>query len=129
MIRQSIVARFEVTSLEETPIPGVTGGWATGAKTRKVFNGDVYGSSTGMLVRSGDDPWERAYIATERITCTLPDGRTGSFTIQHGGLESEPDTWFGHIVPGSGNADLAGIGGSAMISRDAEGAFFTFDID
>lgn len=129
MIRQSIVARFDITSREATPLPGVTGDWATGAKMRKVFNGDVFGSSTGVIISSGEDVGERSYIATERVTCTFPDGRTGSFTVQHGGLGSDPDTWFGHIVPGSGNADLVGIGGSAVISHDVEGAFFIFDID
>jgi hypothetical protein len=35
------------------------------------------------------------------------DGREGTVTVQHGGLESNPGSWFGHIVPGTGTCDFA----------------------
>jgi hypothetical protein len=41
-------------------------------------------------------------------------------TVQHGGLESGPGTWFGHIVPGTGG--FAGWAG--RIVHDAQGAYF-----
>jgi hypothetical protein len=52
------------------------------------------------------------------------DGREGSVTVQHGGLESDPDTWFGHIVPGTGTGDFAGWSGQARIRHDDQGAYF-----
>jgi hypothetical protein len=45
-------------------------------------------------------------------------------TVQHGGPESSPETWFGHIVPGTGTGPFAGWSGSAKIVHDDEGAFF-----
>jgi len=47
-------------------------------------------------------------------------------TVHHGGLESSPETWFGHVIPGSGTDDFAGWSGSARIEHDEEGAFFVF---
>ena len=43
---------------------------------------------------------------------------------QHGGLESDPGTWFGHIVPGTGTGGFAGWSGSARIVHDDQGAYF-----
>jgi hypothetical protein len=45
-------------------------------------------------------------------------------TVQHGGLESDPDTWFGHIVPGTGTGGFAGWSGPAQIVHDDQGAYF-----
>jgi hypothetical protein len=45
-------------------------------------------------------------------------------TVQHGGLESGPGTWFGHIVPGTGTGGFAGWAGPARIVHDAQGARF-----
>ncbi len=40
-----------------------------------------------------------------------------------GGLESDPDAWFGHIVPHAGTGGFAGWPGTARIRHDADGAF------
>jgi hypothetical protein len=45
-------------------------------------------------------------------------------TVQHGGLESDPDVWFGHIVPNTGTGGFAGWSGSARIRHDDKGAYF-----
>jgi hypothetical protein len=45
-------------------------------------------------------------------------------TVQHGGLESDPGTWFGRIVPGTGTGGFAGWPGSVRIVHDDQGAFF-----
>jgi hypothetical protein len=63
-------------------------------------------------------------VATERITGRGPDGRDGSVTIQHGGLESDQDAWFGHIVPHTGTGSFAGWSGTARIRHDPDGAYF-----
>jgi hypothetical protein len=121
----TVIARFEISGWEETELPGLSGDIAYGAKMRKTFTEGIDGTSEGLFIASGQDEGTRSYIAVERITATLPDGRSGSFTVHHGGLESNPDTWFGHIVPGTGSDDLAGITGSAAISHDDAGAFLT----
>lgn len=125
----SIIAHFDITEWDETALPGVDGAWAGGARMRKTFAEGITGSSAGLFISSGEDEGNRAYIAVERITGTLPDGRSGSFTVQHGGLESNPDSWFGYIVPDTGTDDLAGITGAATIGHDDTGAFFTFVLE
>lgn len=123
--QQTIIARFEIAGWEETELPAMTADTAYGAMMKKTFTEGITGSSEGLFIASGEDEGNRSYVAVERITGTLPDGRSGSFTVHHGGLESAPDTWFGHIVPGTGTEDLAAITGSAAISHDETGAFFT----
>jgi hypothetical protein len=63
-------------------------------------------------------------VATERICGRAGDGPDGCVTVQHGGLESDPGTWFGHIVPGTGTGGFAGWAGSARIVHDDQGAYF-----
>jgi hypothetical protein len=77
---------------------------------------------------AGADEGSRSYVATERITGRTEDGHEGSFTVQHGGLEADPSTWFGHIVPGTGTGDFARWVGSARIQHDAEGAYFEIEL-
>ena len=52
----------------------------------------------------------------------------GSVTVQHGGLESDPGTWFGHIVPNTGSGGFAGWSGSARIVHDDQGAYFEINL-
>jgi hypothetical protein len=40
------------------------------------------------------------------------------------GLESDPGSWFGHIVPGTCTGGFASWAGSARIIHDDEGAYF-----
>jgi hypothetical protein len=127
-VDNAIIARFEVTGWNETPLPGVEGDWASGAVLPKTFTSGIIGSSTALFISSGTDEGNRAYVAVERITGALDDGRAGSFTVHHGGLESDPATWFGHIVPGSGTDGLEGVAGSARIQHDEGGAFFTIEL-
>lgn len=124
----TITARFEISRWEETELPNLPGDVAYGAKMQKTFTEGIDGSSEGLFIASGQDEGNRAYVGIERITGALPDGRSGSFTIHHGGLESNPDTWFGHIVPGTGSGDLDGIAGSARIEHDEAGAYFTLTL-
>jgi hypothetical protein len=127
--QQTIIARFQITGWEETDLPNLAGDAASGAKMTKTYTDAIAGSSEGLFIASGTEEGSRAYVAIERITGTLPDGRSGSFTVHHGGLESAPETWFGHIVPGSGTGDLAGIAGRAAIAHDETGAFFTIQLE
>ena len=62
------------------------------------------------------------HAALERVEGTI-DGRTGTFLLQHGGAGDETgQEAFGHIVPGTGTGDLAGITGTAVFAHDDEGA-------
>ncbi len=122
--QQQIVARFKIVGWEETTLPGLSEGAASGAKMTKEFTEGIEGTSEGLFISSGTAEGSRSYIAVERIAGSLPDGRTGSFTVHHGGLESDPGTWFGHIVPGTGEGDFAAFAGGAKIEHDEQGAFF-----
>jgi hypothetical protein len=77
---------------------------------------------------AGTEEGSRSYVATERITGHTDDGQEGSVTVQHGGLESDPGTWFGHIVPGTGTGGFAGWAGSARIRHDDQGAYFEIQL-
>lgn len=129
MSRTSIIARFQITRWEEAALPGAEGGWAQGAAMGKTFTSGISGSSEGVFITSGEVEGQRGYIATERVTGALEDGRTGSFVVQHGGLESSPETWFGYIVPGTGTGDLDGIAGMAPIRHDEHGAYFELALE
>src|SRR6266446_142355 len=63
-----------------------------------------------------------------RVSPHAGDGAEGSVTVQHGGLESDPGTWFGHIVPGTGTGGFAGWSGSARIVHDEQGAYFEIEL-
>ena len=49
-------------------------------------------------------------------------------TVQHGGLESDPGSWFGRIVPGTGSAGFAGWTESARIVHDDQGEYFEINL-
>jgi hypothetical protein len=44
------------------------------------------------------------------------------------GTQSDPATWFGHIVPGTGTGGFAGWAGSARIVHDDPGGYFEIDV-
>jgi hypothetical protein len=122
-----LIARFEVNGWDERAIEGLDGGWMGAVEMRKQFTAGITGSSVALFVSSGDTEGQRSYFAAERITGTTDDGRSGSVTVHHGGLESSPETRFGHVVPGSGTDDWSDWSGAARIEHDADGAFFEFE--
>jgi hypothetical protein len=123
-----LIARFTVTGWEPRTIEGVEESWAGAVEMRKTFSSGLTGESVALFVSSGAEEGQRSYFAAERITATTEDGRTGSVTVHHGGLESDPGTWFGHVVPGSGTEDFAGWAGLARIEHDETGAYFVFEL-
>ena len=124
-----LIARFEVNGWDERAIDGFEGGWVGAVEMRKECTEAVTGSSVALFVSSGETEGQRSYFAAERITGTTEDGRSGSVTVHHGGLESAPETWFGHVVPGSGTEAWSDWSGSARIEHDDAGAFFVFALD
>jgi uncharacterized protein DUF3224 len=93
-------------------------------RVQKAFRGDIEGESRGemlMCIAESDDlEGEGGYVVCERVTARL-DGRSGTFVLQHWGVSAgcDVETGAGHIVPGSGTGELAGIAGMVEITADA----------
>jgi hypothetical protein len=121
------IASFDVTAWDDAPYDEPADGPRLARATvRKAFRGDLEGESTAELLLCQSDPSGGAagagYVASERVVGRL-GGRSGTFVLQHGGLSGggEAPRTFGHVVPGSGTGGLAGLRGTAEISRDADG--------
>lgn len=121
-------ARFKVTSWDQESYAGEPeNGPALGtAVVGKTYTGDLAGRGLARLLMCQADPSTPAadagYVASEQIVGTL-GRRKGSFVIQHWGVAaagSKPRT-DGHVVPGSGTGELAGLAGSVRIAVDADG--------
>lgn len=130
----TLEARFAVDGWDDRPVEGLTGGWVGTIEMRKTFTSGLVGSSVALFVSSGDVEGQRSYFAAERITASLAaaddqaGADPGSVTVHHGGLESAPDSWFGHVVPGSGTGPFAGWSGAARIIHDDDGPYFAFQL-
>jgi uncharacterized protein DUF3224 len=120
----TLIARFQVDSFEPRQITGLDADWLGLLTFAKTFTSGIIGQATTVFMSAGSEEGSRSYVATERVTGRTDDGREGSVIVQHGGLESDPDTWFGHIVPGTGTGGFAGWTGSARIRHDEQGAYF-----
>jgi hypothetical protein len=117
---------FDVTGWEPTPYDeGVEGPQLFRVKVSKAFRGDLTGESKAELLMCINDPKDLAagagYVVSERVVGQLA-GKSGSFIVQHWGVSGagRAPTTAGHIVPGSGTGQLAGLVGSIEISQDAE---------
>ncbi|MBJ7609080.1 MAG: DUF3224 domain-containing protein [Candidatus Dormibacteraeota bacterium] len=119
----SLSARFRVDGFEPRHVTGLDVDWVSVLTFAKTFTDGILGHASTLFMSAGDEG-ARSYVATERITGRTDDGRQGSITVQHGGLESDPASWFGHIVPKTGTDDFADWSGSARILHDDQGAYF-----
>ena len=90
-------------------VTGLEADWFGLLTFAKTFTAGITGHATTVFMSAGTEEGSRSYVATERIAGRADDGREGSVTIQHGGLESDPGLWFGHIVPGFSIAESAGM--------------------
>src|SRR3954468_15431820 len=123
----TITAEFEITSWDQTPYDeGAEGAELGRATVRKAFTGPLTGTSVAELLLCGSGEDGRGYVASEKVTGTL-DGRTGPFVLQHGAVQGPGDDGrtFGHVVPGSGTGELAGLRGDAVYRHDESGARLT----
>ena len=125
----TLIARFTVDGFEPRQVTGLDADWVGVLTFAKTFTAGITGQATTLFMSAGAEEGSRSYVATERITGRTDDGREGSVTVQHGGLESDPDTWFGHIVPGTGTGDFAGWSGQARIRHDDRGAYFEISLE
>ena len=124
----TLIARFKVDSFEPRQVAGLEADWVGVLTFRKTFTAGIIGAATTLFMSAGTEEGSRSYVATERITGRTEDGAEGSVTVQHGGLESDPGTWFGHIVPGTGTGAFTGWSGSARIIHDDEGPYFEINL-
>jgi hypothetical protein len=124
-----LIARFGVDGYEIRKVEGLEADWVGLMTFAKTFTAGIIGHATTLFMAAGSEEGSRSYVATERITGHVEGGEEGSVTVQHGGLESDPATWFGHIVPGTGTGGFAGWSGSARIVHDDQGAFFEIDLN
>ncbi len=125
----ALQARFQVDGAEPTAVAGLEGDWVHVLTFAKTFTSGIVGTATTLFMTAGTEEGSRSYVATERVEGRTDDGREGTLVIQHGGLESDPDTWFGHIVPSTGTGDFVGWSGAARIVHDDEGAYFDIRLD
>jgi len=123
-----LIARFGVDGYEIRKVEGLEADWVGLMTFAKTFTAGIIGHATTLFMAAGSQEGSRSYVATERITGCLDGGEEGSVTVQHGGLESDPDIWFGHIVPGTGTGGFAGWSGSARIQHDDQGAYFEINL-
>jgi Protein of unknown function (DUF3224) len=121
-------ARFRVDTAEPTTFGGVDHEWANPMVFTKTFLTGITGTATALFMSAGSVEGRRSYVATELIVGRADDGREGSFVVQHGGVESDPATWFGHVVPATGTGGWEGWVGSARIQHDDDGPYFEFDL-
>jgi Protein of unknown function (DUF3224) len=124
----TLIARFTVDSFEPRQVTGLEADWLGVLTFAKTFTARITGHATTVFMSAGTEEGSRSYVATERITGRTDDGREGSVTVQHGGLESDPGSWFGHIVPGTGTGGFADWTGSARIVHDDQGAYFEINL-
>jgi hypothetical protein len=124
----TLIARFKVDGAEPGQVTGLEADWFGLLVFAKTFTAGITGHATTVFMSAGTEEGSRSYVATERITGRTDDGREGSVTVQHGGLESDPSSWFGRIVPGTGTGGFAGWTGSARIVHDDQGAYFEINL-
>jgi hypothetical protein len=125
---ETITARFDVTGWDPAELAGLDGDWVGAIVMRKTYTDGLTGESVAHFVSSGTEE-SRGYLAAERITGTLDDGRAGSFTVHHGALQHpSDDSAFGYIIPGTGTGDFAGFAGQARILHDDDGPYFVFTL-
>jgi hypothetical protein len=124
----TLIARFQVDGFEPRQVTGLDADWFGLMTFAKTFTSGIVGTATTLFMSAGTGEGSRSYVATERISGRTDDGREGSVTVQHGGLESDPGSWFGHIVPGTGAGGFAGWAGSARIIHDEQGPYFEINL-
>jgi hypothetical protein len=116
-----------VNEWEERPV--ATGDGSTRmqvATAWMTYRGDLIGESKASIVFTpsgrGAQSDAYGYVASEHVTARLHE-RSGSFTIQHGGvrLDGRIQCTFGRIVAGSGTRELRGLTGVVSISRRPDG--------
>lgn len=126
-MRRRVVAQFDVTGWDQTPYGEEGDGPSLGeAIVLKSYRGELEGKGRARLLMCRADPANNSenagYVASEQVTGRLV-GREGTFVLQHWGVAAagESPRTAGHVVPGSGTGELAGLTGTMEISVAADG--------
>lgn len=84
----------------------------------KIWTGGLEGTSTGLMLTSGDPVTGNAgYIALERFDGVL-DGRRGTVTFHQLGTMTDGEPTLEYVIaPGSGTGELSGLQGTLSIER------------
>ncbi len=104
----TLMARFQVDGHEPRQVTGLDADWFGLMTFAKTFTAGIIGHATTLFMAAGTEEGSRSYVATERITGHTEGGDEGSVTVQHGGLESDPGTWFGQILASRVSGSSAG---------------------
>lgn len=95
----------------------------------KSFDGDLSGTSQGVMLSAGDPGTGHAgYVVVEMVDAEI-DGRTGGFALQQFGLMQggAPDLTIA-VTPGSGTGDFTGMTGHLALDVDTDGTHrYTLD--
>ncbi|MCQ1947299.1 MULTISPECIES: DUF3224 domain-containing protein [unclassified Arthrobacter] len=121
LTEEVIVADFDVSEWEPTPyqVEGTNSELST-VRAVKIYEGDITGTSVADLIMAGNSVGA-GYVGSEVFAGTIA-GRSGTMVIQHWGLaEGTATASSGHIIPGSGTDDLAGISGKAIYTQEEDG--------
>jgi hypothetical protein len=120
-----LTGRFEVTLVPETQAAVVPNGRM---RMRKVFHGELAGTSSGEMLTSSDArSGSGAYVAVERFDGRLA-GRTGSFYLVHRAIMNAGRADLSiTVVPGSGTGELEGLSGTLNLDLKSKQHDFTFD--
>jgi hypothetical protein len=92
----------------------------------KVYSGDIDGTGKGQMTATSIEGGSGAYVALEKITCTL-NGHKGTFVFVHRGLMTKgtPDLSI-TVVPDSGTGELTGITGTFELKIEGGKHFYDF---
>ncbi|AXB44617.1 DUF3224 domain-containing protein [Amycolatopsis albispora] len=118
-----ITAAFTVDNWEPSTLDEAEGAELGQVRLTKTFTGAVEGTSTVTMLSAISETGQ-AYVAFERFSVSV-EGRKGGFVLQHAALA---DSYELKILPGSGIGELAGITGSAMITKHEDGGH-TLELD
>lgn len=118
---EQLSIHFALT-MTPTELPGVSA-WANGFTLTKVLTGDLIGTSEGLFINGGTTEGMRSYLVVEKITGTTALGEEAGVVLEHGGIENDPDAWFGRIVPGTGTGAWKGLTGTVKYDSDDAGEF------
>jgi Protein of unknown function (DUF3224) len=126
---EMLTLRFTVDGWKPADLAGIEGDWLGAVVMHKTYVEGLSGESVAHFISSGDEDHGRGYLAAERITGKLADGRSGAFTVHHGALNSPDDeSAFAYIVPGTGTDDFADFRGSGRIIHDDRGPYFELTV-
>jgi hypothetical protein len=94
----------------------------------KQYHGPLEGTGKGQMLTGGTEvQGSGVYVAIERVTGKL-DGKSGSFTLQHGGTMTRGvPALIITVVPDSGTDQLVGLTGKMMINIVDGKHFYEFE--